>query len=139
MSMDREATIPLVTERPVVSVRQAETGRVRVTTRTEAFTDLVRAELKGMRAEVVRVPIDRPLEPGEPLPAPRTEGQVMIIPILEEVVIVEKRLVLKEELHISQEVTTETFETPVELRRQRAVVERLPAEQANPIQGDADV
>lgn len=139
MSVDREATIPLVTERPVVSVRQAATGRVRITTRTEAFTDLVRAELKGMRAEMVRVPIDRALAPGEPLPAPRTEGQVMIIPILEEVVVVEKRLVLKEELHISQEVTTETFETSVELRRQRAVVERLPAERANPIQGDDDV
>ena len=33
----------------------------------------------------------------------RTEGEVMIIPIFEEVVVVEKRLVLKEELHISQQ------------------------------------
>lgn len=139
MTMDDKTAIPLATERPVVSIRQTETGRVRVTTRTEVFADHVEAELKGMRADVVRVSINRELEPGEPLPTPRTEGEVMIIPILEEVVVVEKRLVLKEELHISQQVTTETFETSVELRRQRAVVERLPAEHANPIQGENDV
>ena len=57
----------------------------------------------------------------------------MIIPILEEVIVVEKRLVLKEDLHIGQHVTTDTVETPVELRRQKAGVERLPAGKANPV------
>ena len=56
----------------------------------------------------------------------------MIIPIFEEVVVVEKRLVLKEELHISQQVTTETVEVPVELRRQQASIERLPARTKSP-------
>ena len=77
------------------------TGRVRVSTKTETFAEVVRQELQGMRAEVVRVPVNRTLEPGETPPEPRTEGEVMIIPIFEEVVVVEKRLVLKEELHIT--------------------------------------
>ena len=87
----------------MVTVREAVTGRVRVSTKTETFAEVVRQELRGMRAEVVRVPVDRTLEPGETPPEPRTEGEVMIIPIFEEVVVVEKRLVLKEELHISQQ------------------------------------
>ena len=129
--MDRDdagRTLPLAEEKAAVSVREAVTGRVRVSTKTETFAEVVRQELRGMRAEVVRVPVNRTLEPGE-----------MIIPIFEEVVVVEKRLVLKEELHISQQVTTETVEVPVELRRQQASIERLPENEITPSQGANDV
>ena len=143
VTMDRDdapATIPLVEEKAVVSIREAVTGRVRVSAKTETFAEVVRQDLRGMRAEVVRMPINRALEPGETPPEPRTEGDVMIIPIFEEVIVVEKRLVLKEELHITQHLTTETVEVPVDLRRQRAVVERLsPADETEPNQGANDV
>ena len=55
----------------------------------------------------------------------RTEDGVVIVPVMEEVLVVEKRLVLKEELHIRRQVTQENVEVPVTLRKQRAVVERL--------------
>ena len=58
----------------------------------------------------------------------RTEDGVTIVPILEEVLFVEKRLVLKEELHIRRRVSTETVQVPVVLRKERAVVERVPPE-----------
>ena len=48
-----------------------------------------------------------------------------IIPVLEEILVVEKRLVLKEEVHVSQTTSGEDVEVPVMLRRQRAVVERI--------------
>jgi stress response protein YsnF len=50
---------------------------------------------------------------------------VTVIPVIEEVLIVEKRLVLKEELHVRRQQTTENVEVPVTVRRQRAVVERV--------------
>lgn len=125
---DNLQSIPLVEERLNVSVREAVTGRVRISTTTETFEQVVRQELRGVRAEVVRVPVDRVLEVGEVPPGPRTQGDVMIIPIFEEVAVVEKRLLLKEELHVTQHTIVEEIEVPVELRRQRAVVERLPAE-----------
>jgi stress response protein YsnF len=50
---------------------------------------------------------------------------VTIIPVLEEVLVVEKRLVLKEEVHIRSTTSGEDVEVPVTLRRQRAVVERV--------------
>src|SRR5215204_5405293 len=49
-------------------------------------------------------------------------------PVLEEILVVEKRLILREELHIKQEVSHETVEVPVSLRKQRAVVERVDAQ-----------
>jgi stress response protein YsnF len=47
---------------------------------------------------------------------------------MEEVLVVEKRLVLKEELRITRHETKEVAETPVTIRKQRAVVERLDSE-----------
>jgi stress response protein YsnF len=48
---------------------------------------------------------------------------VTIIPVLEEVLVVEKRLVLKREIRIRKR-SSETVEIPVSLRKQRAEVER---------------
>jgi stress response protein YsnF len=46
--------------------------------------------------------------------------------VLEEVLIIERRLVLREEIRLRTIVAEDTVEQPVRLRRQRAEVERLP-------------
>jgi stress response protein YsnF len=48
----------------------------------------------------------------------------MIVPVLEEILVVRRQLVLKEELHIQRRVETEAVQVPVTLRKQRAIVER---------------
>jgi uncharacterized protein (TIGR02271 family) len=135
---EQPQTIALAEEQLKVSVKEVVTGRVRVSTSTETIEEVVRQELQATSVEVVRKPVNRTLDPGEAPPGPRMEGDVTIIPIFEEVLIVEKRLLLKEELHITQHATTETVEVPVELRRQQASIERLPAKD-DPVQGGNDV
>ena len=54
----------------------------------------------------------------------RTEDDVIIIPVFEEVLVVEKRLVLKREIRIMKRATSETVEIPITLRKQQAKVER---------------
>ena len=71
-----------------------------------------------------RVPIDRRVEQ---VPEIRTENGVTIVPIVEERLVIEKQLFLKEELHIRRDVKTETVEVPVTLRSERAMVERFDA------------
>jgi stress response protein YsnF len=95
-----------------------------VTTRTDLVEEHVRESLQSDDVEVMRVPVNRTLDPGEAAPTIRSEGNVTIIPVLEEVVVVEKRLVLKEELHILRETATEEVEVPVTLRKQRADIQR---------------
>jgi uncharacterized protein (TIGR02271 family) len=97
------------------------TGKVRVVTPTETVEETVRAVLKGEEAEIVAVELDQTVS--GPAPLIRTEDGVNIIPILEEVLVVEKRLVLKREIRISKRPTSETVEIPVSLRKQRAKVE----------------
>jgi stress response protein YsnF len=92
-----------------------------VQTVTDTIEDVAQANVQRESVEVTRVPIDRMVDIA---PEVRTEGDVTIVPVVEEVLVVEKRLLLKEELHIRRRVETETVEVPVTLRKQRAVVER---------------
>jgi uncharacterized protein (TIGR02271 family) len=117
-----EEVIPLAEETATVDKRQVVTGRVRVQTVTDTVEELAHADVQQETVEVIRVPIDRIVET---TPEIRTEGDLTIVPVLEEVLVVEKRLVLKEELHIRRRATTETVEVPITLRKQRAVVERI--------------
>jgi stress response protein YsnF len=106
--------------------RMVTTGKVRVRTIVDVETELAKATLDGETVEVTRVPVDRIVDQA---PGIRVEDNVTIIPVLEEVLVVDKRLVLKEEVHIRKLATTEDVEIPVELRKQHAVIERLPADE----------
>jgi uncharacterized protein (TIGR02271 family) len=123
-----DIVLPLVEEELRVGQRKMVTGRVRVRTVTDVTEELVRHELQGERVQVERVPVDTLVEAGAAPPQIRTEGTVTIIPVLEEVVVVEKRLLLKEEVRITRHATHEVAELPVTVRKQRAVVERLSSE-----------
>jgi len=123
-----DTVLSLAQEELQVGKREVVTGRVRVRTITDTGEEIIRQELGGERVEVERVPANTLIELGAQPPQVRTEGNVTIIPVLEEVLIVEKRLLLKEELHITRRATTELTETPVTVRKQRAVVEQLDSE-----------
>lgn len=116
------STLEVISERATLAKREVVTGKVRVETRTDHREELVTAALRSEDFQVERVPVDREIDEA---PAIRTEGDVTIVPVVEEILVVEKRLVLKEELHIRRTVSLETVETRVDLREQHAVVERL--------------
>jgi uncharacterized protein (TIGR02271 family) len=115
-------TLPLLEEQATIQKRTVTTGKVSVVTHTETVEETVRAVLKGEEAEVVTVELDQTVS--GPAPFIRTEDGVTIIPVLEEVLVVEKRLVLKREIRIRKRSASETVEIPVSLRKQRAKVER---------------
>ena len=120
--------LPILEETLHVSKRDVVTGRVRVRTVTDLSEERVRQELSGQHVEVERVPVDVLIERDAAPPEPRTEGDVTIVPILEEVLVVEKRLLLKEELRITRHRTTNVTEVAIPLRKQRAEIERLKGE-----------
>jgi len=120
------ATVPLTEEVVKVSKREVVTGRVRIRTLEESSDELVRQELDTAQVSVTRVPVNRIVDR---TPVPRTEGDVMIVPVLEEVLVVEKKLLLKEEIHIRRTLTKETVEQSVTLRKQRAKIEEFGGEE----------
>jgi uncharacterized protein (TIGR02271 family) len=121
--------LPLVEETVRVDKRQTISGKVRIRTEASSVEQVVRETLTEETVEVTRVPVDRRVET---LPEVRTENGVTIVPILEERLVVDKQLFLKEELHIRRDIRTETVDVPVTVRSERAIVERLDAN-GNPL------
>jgi stress response protein YsnF len=121
----KETRLPVVDERLTLEKRPVVTSRLRVRTHTESVETTASAELDGEEIEITRVPVDRIVET---TPETRVEGDVTILPVVEERVVVEKFLVLKEEIHIRRRPTRERVDVPVSLRRQHAVFERIDPE-----------
>lgn len=120
MPVEQE-TIPLVEERAFVSKRVVEGGRVRVRTRVEEREELVRADLAHDEVEVDRVRIDREIDA---VPEVRQDGDLTIIPVVEERLVVEKRLFLVEEIHLRRVRRVEEIAQSVTLAAQRAEIMR---------------
>ena len=123
---DVDTVVPVVAEELTVDVEAHTTGRARVTTRTESVERTIEKTLSSLTAEITRVPVERELGSDEAIPQTRVEGNVTVVPLLEERLVIEKRLVLVEEIRIERVSGAETVKVPVTLRRQRVDVERLP-------------
>ena len=113
--------IPIVEEQAHVGKRVVETEHVRVRTLVEDKEVVFRESVARGHIRVERVPRNVEVYSA---PQPREEGDLLIVPVTEERLVVEKRLFLVEELHIHRSVEAEAVEIPVSLRTMRAVVER---------------
>ncbi|PWC33598.1 YsnF/AvaK domain-containing protein [Azospirillum sp. TSO35-2] len=122
---ERDAVIPLHDESVTVDKQRVDRSRVRVTTRVSEREALVRDTLDHEDAIVTRVPVDREIDA---YPDVRQEGDVTVIPLVEEVLVVERRLVLREEIHVRKTKRTTEVEQPVTLRSEQATVERIALE-----------
>jgi uncharacterized protein (TIGR02271 family) len=123
--LQNQKVMPLAVEEAHVSKEDVVRGKFRIQTKTETTEQLISTELGGEKVEVVRVAVNRYVDDSAELPQMREEDGILIVPIFEEVAIVEKRLVLKEELHITRRPITEIVDVPVTLRKQQATLERL--------------
>lgn len=117
---ETKKTIPIIEERVSYDTQREQTGRVRITKQVHEETVDVNESLTRENVQVERVPKDEFID-GTP-PSIRHEGDVTIIPVVEEVLI--KRLRLIEELHVSKTTETHTDTNEVVLRKEQLVVER---------------
>ncbi len=125
---DQEEIIELAEEQLRVSKREVERGRVVIRTRVEERDEIAEAALRQEDVTVERVPIGRPIEAA---PSVREEDGVLIVPILEERLVVTTELVLKEEIRITKKSRTEMVREPVRLRTERVEIERLEGRDVN--------
>lgn len=109
----RSMRVPLVEESVEVTKRVVDGDSVTVQTWVEEQVEWVRETLVGEDVSVERVPVGQVVSQA---PRIREEGRVTIIPIVQEVLHVEKRLMLVEEVHITRHTEEKTIEQPVTLR-----------------------
>ena len=126
--------IPVLRETLRVSKREVETGRVVVHKTVTERDEAVEMLLKRTDVSVERIPVNRVVTEA---PSSRQDGDTLIIPILEEVLVVEKRLVLKEELHIRKDNSERTVHETVRLRSEEVRIEQTHGDQAQAGQAQA--
>jgi stress response protein YsnF len=121
---EADRKIDLVEVHAVVGKRRHRTGGVRVRTVVHAAEEVVATPVTTEEVEVTRAPIDRWID--APVPE-RQEGDTRIITLHAEVVVTTTRLKATEEIRITKRRDTRDASEHVTLRREEAVVERIPA------------
>ncbi|MEO8597527.1 MAG: DUF2382 domain-containing protein [Candidatus Solibacter sp.] len=120
-----EVIVPVVEEEIDATTRAIKTGAVRVDKHVEKRIRKIETPLLHENVEVRRVPVNRVVDR-----APKTQrtGDTVIIPVVEEELVVTKRLVLKEEIHLITHRTRDRAIQEVELNRESAEIRRLDAD-----------
>jgi uncharacterized protein (TIGR02271 family) len=124
-NQDTPAVIPVIEEELVSGKAKVKTGSVRVRKTIEHSRKLV--EMPAVRdvVDVKRIAVNRAIDS---MPQMREEGDTLVIPVIEEEIVIQKRLILKEEIHIKRRRTRERVAKEVTVDREHAVVERLDQE-----------
>jgi uncharacterized protein (TIGR02271 family) len=120
-----ELRVPVLQEEAHVAKRERDTERVQVRTSVSHRQVTLDETVEREEVEVRRVAVGREVSEA---PAIREEGDLTIIPVLEERLVVEKRLFLIEEIHLVRHRTTEAVSIPTELRRTEVEIERTQAD-----------
>lgn len=134
----KEHRIPLVEERPRIEKQVVERGVVKIETSAAERTETISETLTHEEIEISHVPMNVTVDA---VPEIREENDVIIIPVVEERIVVSKRLVLTEELHVHRRKVSEPASIPVTLRSTEIAVQRESSsgdEHVTPSSNDAE-
>jgi uncharacterized protein (TIGR02271 family) len=117
------AVVPVLAEELEVQKRRVETGTVRLTKVVHEREVQVDEPLWREEVEVTRVPIQRVVDGPVPM---REDNGTTILSVVEEVLVVEKRWMLREEIHIRRQRIETHQPQHIMLRSEEVQVERVP-------------
>jgi uncharacterized protein (TIGR02271 family) len=108
-------TLPLVAEEAIAHVHEVDRGRLVIDKRVEMVPHEAKVDVGSDKVDIERVPVNQ--EVASP-PSTRQEGDTLIVPVVEEVLVVTKRYRIVEEIHVRKyrDVETRTFQE--ELKRE---------------------
>ena len=118
-----DVCIPVIEETAVITREVVETGRVRLTKTVDEHAETLPFDLRHDEVQVERVPFNQFLPDDAPAPDSRYEGDVLVVPVLREVMV--KRLLLVEELRVTRHQVVVATPQTVTLRREAVQIERL--------------
>ena len=117
----QSVVIPVAREEVSVSRELVETGVVDVRKVVRERVEVIDEPMLHDEVDIERVPINRAVDAPQP---PRQEGDVLVIPVYEEVVTVQRKWVLKEEVRLRRREVQARHREEVVLREEQALVER---------------
>jgi uncharacterized protein (TIGR02271 family) len=125
---DDALVLPVIEETAHVRRVATTTGKVAVTKSVQERIETIDEPLITEEVTVERVTINRPVDEA---PTIRHDGDTLVIPLLEEEMVVEKRLVLREEVRV-RKLSKETHSPQeVSLRSEQIEISRQPISSAD--------
>ena len=116
------SSIPLLREEVNVEKKIIETGRVRISKVVKEDTEVLNLPTTIEQVKIERVPVN---EIVESMPEPlRYEGDTIIIPVLQEVIVTEKKFLLVEEIHVTKILVSTEETKEITLRKEEINIER---------------
>jgi uncharacterized protein (TIGR02271 family) len=123
----------LLAEEVVISKQRVETNRVVVGRVTRETSEPIATDLTQETVDITREQIGRYVDAVPPI---RQEEDSFIIPVVEERLVTERRLFLKEEVHVRRRRVRTTHVENVTLRRHEVEVRTLPVTPPNAMGGE---
>ena len=119
---EKSQTIPVVEEQLRVDKKVVESGKVHLSKKVVENETSVTLPLTEETYDIERVPVNKVVD--EPPQAMRYEGNTTIIPVVREVLVVQKRYEIVEEIRLTKNVTQEQHTEQVTLRKEQVDIDR---------------
>ncbi len=119
---NRKVVIPVIEETAFLDKKIVESGKIRVIKTVSEREETIDEPLFREEVSIERVPLNQYVDSAPPV---RQEGDVMIIPVVQEQLVMQKRLVLIEELRVTKKVVETHQPQTVVLRREQVDVQRI--------------
>lgn len=113
-------TFNVIEEQAKVDKKLVEKGKVRVIKKVVTEEEKVKVDVRNEEVNVERVPVN---EYADTLPEVRYEGDTTIIPVIKEVAVVQKRILVVEEIRITKKTHITEEERTVPLKKEIVSVE----------------
>ena len=114
--------IPVIQEQATIHTEIKETGKLKIKTTVTEVEKNIDVPLIQEGYEIKRIPINQFVDTRPPA---REEGDTIIIPVVREVLVVEKRLELVEEVHLVKQQTTVQHRESITLKKEDVHIERI--------------
>ncbi|HPU50224.1 MAG TPA: DUF2382 domain-containing protein [Burkholderiaceae bacterium] len=122
---DTAIDLPVIEEDIRIGREEVSTGALRVRVEQREGTVEIDLESTLYSADVQRVAVGREVDEMRP---PYQDGSVLVVPVYEETIVLQRRWVLKEELRIHRTAEQRRWTEPVVVRRDHALIERRDAD-----------
>lgn len=113
--------VPVIQEEVTFDKQIVETAKIRISKRVSQHEQLIDVPFFREQVSVERIPVNQVVEAA---PQVRHEGDTMIIPVVEEQIFYQKRLVLVEELRVRKQIIEEHQPQQITLMKEEVEINR---------------
>lgn len=125
LSEGQSIVVPIIEEKILLDKKMVETGNVRISKRVFEEQSTIDTLITSEEVLVERKEINQYVDVAPP--AVRQEGDVTIISVIKEVLVIEKRLMLVEELYVTKSKKQQTATVSEMVRKEEVNITRNPS------------